>query len=177
LPLFKFTGARFADEIRRRREAITGRTLSARIRVPEELIWWYWQEFGTATRATDSERTAPYPIPGEDSTSKGVAFEGRDGGLVIRHRVWHPGVYPRAFVRMVIDEIVAGAWQDIADDLVHGRLAEAHEALLSKSLTRAKELIVESMAQQLTGTRPDGKLGGASASEVFNTQAEIVDTT
>jgi hypothetical protein len=172
--MFKFKSTKFLAEIKRRREAVSAAVISARIRVPEEHVWWYWHEFGTASRATMGTANAQgYQIVplNADILSFPTA-----GERVFTHKVWHPGVYPRAIVRKVINQIVAEAFTDIAEPLAQGKLDLVRQILLERSIVRAKELIAHSMAQELIGTRVDGKLEGRDAASVFTEQAEIVDT-
>lgn len=171
-----FSSTRFLAALDQRIANVRSRTASARITVPEELIWWYFQEFGTASRATmgtsNPDGYEIVPIHGDF-----LKFPGKDGETVYSKAVHHPGVYPRAFIRRILDDIVNAAMKDVGQALLaNGYSFDAvAQALIDYSLPRAKEMIVQSMAEELTGTRHYHS--GRSASEMFAEGAQIVDTT
>lgn len=182
---FTITSTRWIEELQRRQEALTSQRVCARLRVSEDLAWWFFQEFGTATRADpyskaqgignmprDAEgRYLILPLYGSE-----LRFPGADGEQVVTSKVWHPGVYPRAFVRAALDNIRIDFAKSVAPFVARGEMNLAQEMLLNEVMIRALEAITENINQELTGIRDDGRLGGQSAAEAFSEGAEVVAT-
>lgn len=108
--------------------------------------------------------------------AKELRFPGPDGEEITAQKVWHPGVYPRAFVRNALDDIMKDFAATVAPYVATGQMNLAQEALMNEVMQRALELIVEQIDQELIGTRDDGRLGGQTAGEAFSEGAEIVQS-
>src|SRR6478752_1499987 len=99
------TNGAFGAHLQRRIEAWHGRKIGARIRVPPELSWWYWQEFGTATRG-DQPQASGHTYPIYPVNAKMLSWPGASGQRVFSHGVpAHPGIPPRRSVTKVLDDI------------------------------------------------------------------------
>lgn len=171
----KLTGD-FLERIRLRSEKFASiQHIAATIVVPDDMIWWYYNEYGTATKSLVNPGIAYDIVP---VNANSLAFPGADGGTVFAHAVLHPGIKPSKMVEMVREEIrvyVAKAVKEYFTEFDFDPTL-VKESLLSTIMPRVKEFITQSFAQQLTGVRVDGKLGGRSAAEVFDQEATVVDT-
>lgn len=186
----------FVQQLRERVKKWEGtQAPAARIVVPDELRWWYFNEFGTATKWEDpggrvlNARLAgvPPPIHGKQKyqivpvDAKALAFPVR-GTLVITKLVNHPGIRPSRSVTKALADIERTMKDRVRDALYAGaaddptRLKEA----VQEAAEQAIQHIAESMSRNLAGAREavenggEGKLGGRSAAEVFQSEARIV---
>lgn len=176
--MFTVKSKNFLKELRRRRRAF-GARISGRITVPPELSWWYYQEFGTATLSELHPSKRWYRIDPVNAKVLSWPDPNEPGGRTFREFTFHPGVRPRAIVRQVLSQIRNGAAQDLEASMLSGgfRPEIVKQRLLDKTMVEALKAIVRSMAVELPGTRPDGgKLEGQSAADVFESGAQIVDT-
>jgi hypothetical protein len=176
----------FTKVAQRRAEFARVKQISGRICVPPELQYWYWQEFGTAVGGTN--RVTPDPVGGASGSTYPIApvntnmlkfpWKGEDYYTSLVKN--HPGVPPHHSVTKQLKVI-----KDLAIiNLELASLAEGFlsvegimDSLLLKTLPQAINLISRQMEQDLTGTRPEGRLGGQSAASDFNTKAFVKDTT
>lgn len=162
--------------------------ISARLVVPEELRWWYFHEFGSAT-FNEKHPTGAYPIvpitapylkfPNpEGKYISSEMFSHFDDGFTRRFKVMHPGVRPTHMITLVLDDIRQMAATEIVQAMVSSRYSKdaVRERLVQVVLQQAKQIIVESIEAHLEGQREDGKLHGRSAGEVFNDYAVVKDT-
>ena len=186
-PIVKITpksNGGFAKEFGARAASFRGAQIAARIQVPSDLTWWYFLEFGTATRQED----APVPGPGAaypirpvdhgDHTLHTLAWPGEGGETVFRKLVpAHPGIRPHPFVRQAIPDILSQWAIDIRAALVEGgfRMSTIKDSLMEETMPYALALLVSNLAAAAPGTRPDGNLLGDTAASVFEEEAEIVD--
>lgn len=147
--------------------------ISARIFAPDDLIWWYWQEHGTASRGEAGG--APYPI--DPVNAKALAFPDAQGKLVFRQHVEHPGIAPRHSVLKAIPDIEAQSRTKLAAALTDGGLDNPStlQTAVTAAVTEAKAQIVTSMSENIPGTRIDGKLAGDTAASVFDAEAEVIE--
>src|SRR5438445_444717 len=89
-----FRSTKLLDELRRRKQEFA-QPIRARIRVPSDLRWWYWQEFGI-----------PHSYPIRPINAKMLVFpDSRTGGTVVTPYVNHPGLKPRRMVSKVLEPI------------------------------------------------------------------------
>lgn len=174
----------FREQIRKRQQAWSQAKVSARITVPDELSWWYWNEFGTASKADPGRGSgAPYPI--EPVNGKALVFQGRAGTVITSRVDAHPGVRPSRSVaesRQQIDQVmrdaVAKAIAQSADK------PELVQEALQSAARQAVEIIGEAMNRNLQPSRDGdsefpnqaGRLGGGGrrAGDVFVQNAQIV---
>lgn len=164
----------FATKMAARIEAWRGqgKKIAAGIHAPDELSWWAFQEYGTASRGEAGG--VPYTI--DPVNAEALAFPGPNGTTIVRKQVIHPGIPPRHSVGKVIPDIEEASAEKIAAALNGGALDDPTllVAAVTDAVTDAKAKIVESMAQNIPGTRVDGKLLGRTASSVFDELAEVV---
>jgi hypothetical protein len=171
---------RFTERLERRIAALNkADRVAARIEAPPELRWWYWLEFGTASRGDAGRASGNYyeidPVNAE------VLRFPYGGEMVLRDHVDHPGIRPHRSITKALPQI-----REATQSLIHQYLQagaadnpkELQDALLD-SVSNAKALIVESMAVNIPGHRevePErGRLGGASAAEAFEAMAKVVN--
>lgn len=166
---------RFLDELKRRSAEFRGKTVAARIQVPPSLYFWYWLEFGTALRGEDPTRQHTYPI--DPVNKKALHWTNPGGDSHFAFHVDHPGIRPHLIVRNVLESIREAAGLTLSEIIPNSgfSVAAIREGLLSNIMPNAKSQIVESMALKAPGVRSDGKLEGRSASEVFASEAKIVE--
>jgi hypothetical protein len=187
----KLTSLKLVDHLQAKAKKAAGARVSAAIRVPDELSWWYFQEFGTASRMdadapTGTEHGEGYPIlpvngkglklpaGGEYPTETVVPAVGPP------HTLMHPGVHPKSFVRSILGEIGSTATRAVIQSIGESQLDvdAVREVLVGEVMPKIVDMIADSMAASgLAQRRTDGegKLGAESPSEVFRDKAEIVD--
>lgn len=185
----KFSGTVTAMFERRKAAWSAQKTVGAKLTVPPELAWWYFQEFGTAGQNVTGEQASEtyeiHPLPGNlaahqsNNPSQLVFMLG--GELVTRGAVLHhPGVRSAGFVRKA---------QPIFNQTIHEKLREALNAgahedptkienVVLQSMQLIKDEIVDSMAVQLghfsDGDDPQyGRLKGQKPEDVFKANALI----
>jgi hypothetical protein len=154
-------------------------TVAARIVVPPELSWWYFQEVGVPHG---------YMIHGTAARQGEIAFPS-SGGQVVAPFVNHPGLKARHMVGSVMPEVRMDAHATLAEYMANGGADNPAglQLAIMESAGRAKKLIAGSFEQQLPSPpRPEpdptyaatqsGKLGGAKAAEVFSALAQVIDT-
>jgi hypothetical protein len=177
---------KFIDELRKRSQSFQGAQIGARIQVPSDLIWWYWLEFGTAGRqdagAPVRSGKTTYPIAPVDrggaATLDTLHWVDENGSHFPLRVAAHPGIRPHPFVRPILADIKAFAVRDVLAALAGDggfRVVNVKSQLMQNTMHRIVEMISESLATVAPGTRPDGKLDGNTAAEVFEEGAEVVD--
>jgi hypothetical protein len=167
----------------RQREWGSVKTIAARIVVPDSMQWWYWQEFGTAVGGregvTDPAGGASghtYEIPGGNPYP--VTFPGEDGKPVTAFVKAHPGVPSHHFVAKSLKDILLSAHQNFIESLHEGgywSVASVKNALLERTMPAAIQRIGIEIAKELPNARPDGKLEGLHAYEVWESDSKIKD--
>lgn len=185
----KVVSTKLRSRLMRIANNMRGAQIAARIQVPSDLSWWYWQEFGSASRQRSD---APFPggiggnytikpidreSNGDDYASVKVLHWGPEGGGVFAPSVSHPGIRPRLFVRQAIPQIMRQFGADVAAALKGGAYTEnvLKRVLMEQTMPYALALIVSNLETAAPGTREDGRLLGNSAAETFEEEAEIVD--
>lgn len=171
-------------QIRNKIQEWKGAKIAARITVPPELQWWYWQEFGTAvggrsgqTDPTGGASGHKYPIRPVNTTM--LAWTGPDGKQVLVPEVKeHPGVPSHHFVtRTLPDNLEIAAIKLIAAmDRSAWSVKTVRDSLLGETMPRVKENIVQMIELTLPGINPGGKLKGQAAADVFDQESKIVDS-
>lgn len=173
----KKTPNSFLEVMRKRRSdwSAAGK-IAARIVVPPDLRWWYWQEFGTAiggrTRNVDSTGGASGSTYSIKPLGPGYPLKWPEG---MAWNVNHPGVPSHHFVtRTLPDNLKLAAIKIIAAmDRSQWNVATVRDSLLGEVMPRVKENIVQMISITLTGTREDGKLLGQTAADDFDQRANI----
>lgn len=164
--MFKLTSLKLVDQLKQKAAEMRGRNLSAAITVPEELKWWYYQEFGTV---------GPYTIAPRDGEMLKLPEK---GDFPIFHKaVTHPGVRAKHFIKKVEPEIQQMAAHKLAEALSSSGYDPdaAHSALLQDVMPEVVNLISGSMETNLGHSREDGKLHGENPADAYRDGAEIVD--
>lgn len=183
--MFAPTSTRFLNELKRRRQ-VFNKPIVARLHVPPDLKWWYWQEFGTATRGeTPYASGSAYPIRpinadylkfpdpenkyGSDPRLELPESDGYARWFIVKA---HPGIRPRRMVRQALSDIRQMAGHQLLPAIATFDPTIVR-AVLQQVMEQAKVMIVESFDKNLPGNRSDGRLGGQSAADVFAEQATI----
>jgi len=163
--MFKFTSTKLAANLEALRQQYVGKNLSAKVVVPPELSWWYYQEFGTV--GPYSIRGVVLPATPEYPEAKGFP------------EVHHPGVPARHFVRDSLQRIREESASTMVTALHGGDYAysAANEVLFSTIMVNVIDTIAESMGQVLHQKGYEGsKLGGQQPEDVFKESATIIDS-
>lgn len=158
---------RFVAELERRIAALGSSNPAATIVVPDEMSWWYIQEFGTADEyAIDPVVAKELLFPDPDNP---------DGERIHAKHVEHPPIRARHMVSSVIEDIHQKVQEDFAATVASSGFdgEEIRYTFLTGTMEDVKQIIADSFAERLPGTREDGRLLGESASEVFISDAEI----
>lgn len=156
-------------------------TLYGKLRVPPELYWWYYNEFGTATKSTAQSGgvgRSEYKIEGNP-----LVFWGLDTGTLVKTSfVMHPGTKASRFVQLSLPEFEHSLKEDlnryfrsILDN------PESLKDLLYVGLDILYKLIGANMSLTLqfdvdyhpAGLDAGGKLGGVKAYKVWLDKAYI----
>lgn len=163
------TSGSFLEELERRIDSVGSERISATITVPDEMQWWYYQEFGTP----DS-----YPI--DPVYAKELVFpdpSNEAGPRIHAAHVNHPPIRARHMVSAILTDIEETVQSDFALAAVESGFdgEEIRQTIVYSTMEKVKSMIAESFAQRLPGTREDGRLLGQSAAEVFESDAEIIE--
>jgi hypothetical protein len=181
--MFTVRGTKFKQQLQTMQAEFSGKRISAKITVPPEMLWWYWQEFGTASFA-ERGTTAPsgYEVPSLANQVEGkyLYFVSRqDGAAHIRHSVFVLGIPAKHMVTLSIPDIQKRVKEDTAIALKQGGydFNYLRDYFISQTMPAIKEIIRQSFQDQLaTTTRETGRLD-VTAAEEFEAKAEIIDLT
>lgn len=170
--------------------------LKATLVVGPEASFWKYLEFGTATRRGESVQGAPdaaefgvtgpgseyeihphgnYPLrfPDKENVYSGLEHNA-EGEALADAILHHPGISPTAFLRSQLADIADHFSALVKQSVEQSGIAlTSFKAALMPSMTIAKSLIVDSLSKAASGTRPDGKLQGQTAAEVFDSATTI----
>jgi hypothetical protein len=146
-----------------------------RIEVPPELIWWYYQEYGTAVRGEPGKASGvPYDI--KPVIAKALRIPQGNGSFsFVREIKDHPGIPARYSVKKILPELEKYCKEQFAKP---GIIDDPK--FLAKTSKECAEfaikLIAESLDRNLDGIRRiDGKLEGDYPGEVFEKLAKVVE--
>jgi len=152
--MFKLKSGRLMDELRRRAEQMARDNIKLKLTVPPEHIWWYYQEFGTAT-FNENAPGSKYRIPGEENVgAKTLHFYWERLGEVVHFEyVWHPGVHPKHMITDIEKELRSTLADSVKEALAEGKFSyEVLRGQLTQvGMARVKELIVQAFDQKLGG--------------------------
>lgn len=156
----------------------TGRKVTGLLSVGPEAYFWYYQEFGTATRGGSGE---PYII--EATPGKTLTFP-HNGSVVHVKAVLHPGIHPARFVSKSLPTILSEGGAALAERFMEMgfTVAAAADAMENVIMPMALDMIVTQLSVDVPGTRPAGegypagKLEGQTAAEVFEGAATLTTT-
>jgi hypothetical protein len=156
------------------------RMIAAKIIVPPEMIWWYWQEFGTALYAERSPSYPGYDVPSVPDISITLRFEGEDGRTILTKHVFTTGVPAKHMVTSIHDAIRQYAFTRIREVIKATQYNPAglEQLLLEDIMPRVKDMIRDSFAENLHehAGRQFGRLP-IPPEEEFESKATIVNTT
>lgn len=183
LPFKTQIAGKFVEQVEARARKWADTKISARITVPDELVWWYWQEFGTAASG-DAGRASGHTYEIVPVKAKYLIYPYQGKKVMTLKVEAHPGIKPRRSVTKALPDIRDNTKTTVRQALHQGGADHPElirEAILEATLA-AKRRIVASIAENITGTRvgdPDnfispGRLGGETAASVFDSQAQVV---
>jgi hypothetical protein len=180
--MFTVQSTKFLPNLRGMRERFKGiNQFSYKIVVPPEMIWWYWQEFGTALYA--ERGTKPGNEVGYDVTpiNKGALkfYDRGAGDFRIAAKTFVYGIPPHHMVTDSLPEIEIEMKQSVMQAFREAEYDanKIHEILLTKMMPRIKEIIRQAFEIKLNlPSRPNGKLDQSAADE-FEQKAEVKDNT
>lgn len=141
--------------------------MAARIVVPPDMAWWYYQEFGT---------TGPYPIDPKDP-NRWLKLPPKGMNDIYWKHVEHPGVEPKLYITEIEQEILQVSADLLARGLIEGNYSSAYcaEVLNAQVMPTVRDMIAESMRNHLNASREDGgQLKGQEPADVFIANATIV---
>lgn len=171
--------SKLSEALAQRRADWQQARLSARVTVPPELKWWYWNEFGTAARGDTSRGASGSAYPIDPINKELLSFPTEEGQVVAKH-VDHPGIHPHRFVQNSLPGIMDFARVNIKGAFIRSHLeAEAVRIqLMEVVMPEAISEIARFMFFALPGTRMGeySGLNGQVASDVFEREAKIVNT-
>lgn len=157
------------------------KVIAAKIVVTPEMVWWYWQEFGTAAFAERSPSYPGYDVPSVPDISITLRFQGEDGRIVLTKHVFTTGVPAKHMVSSIQDDIRKYAFTRIREVLKATKYNPAglEQVLLEDIMPRIKDMIKESFADNLNehAGRQFGRLHGSTPEQEFENNATIVSTT
>lgn len=177
--MFTVESGSFLNSLQKMQNSFQGLdVLSFDLVVPPEMVWWYWQEFGTALfaeKGTDN----PYGYTIVPKNAKALRFYDRNvGDFRIAKEVFVYGIPAHHMVtnslpeiRVTIKGYVAQAMKESGYDML-----ALKEILLTKMMPEIKEIVRQAFEAALDNSpRPGGKLDVPAAVE-FENKATIVDT-
>lgn len=162
------------------------RKLAVVIHTPPELNWWYYNEFGTATKREGmGSPTGYYEIPGSGTSIfmyKGVLHKRTAG----KNPVHHPGTKASHAVSLAQPDYQNALKQAVRRGFSFGALNSPDKLLVSmhEGMVHAKELIARNYDSLLQnndyhsppgGTIGTGKLGGRKAADDYRALATVED--
>jgi hypothetical protein len=163
---FNLQKSLFLKELNKRaRDFSARRTIAYRIRVPEDLKFWYWLEFGTAGRQDadapfKTAHSGTYPIDPvhAGALSWGDATHPNDGnGGRFQMHVDHPGIRPRLIYRGVRDDILFFARSVLSKSLSMGiEVASLKSALRTVVMPYAVAQMGKRLDEQAPGVKARG---------------------
>lgn len=186
LPLNLKSNGQFLKRMQEREAKWKSSQISSTIHAPDELRWWYWQEFGTAASGDVSKGASgrTYSIDPVDANL--LAYPNGSGTTIVPTVEAHPGIKPRRPVAKAMPEIEETVKEEVHQAFEQGAADDPSKLkrAVHDAVEKAKGHIVDSLAVHVSGIRgvntqfpkQSGKLGGRSAASVFNEKTTIVDS-
>lgn len=142
------------------------------ITVPDDLNWWYFQEYGTGTRGESGKASgSSYDIV--PTSGMYLKIPNALGGYVFVPIVKdHPGINARYSVTKILPELQKYSDSKLREYSILRNPSEL-ETIIKDIADKAKELIIKSFEENLPGSREDGKLEGKTAAQVFSERATV----
>lgn len=183
--MFTVKSTKLSKNLERMRSQFTGiNKLSFKLVVPPEMIWWFWQEFGTAMyaeRGTKAGNEVGYDVPNaSNGDAKTLRFYDRTlGQFRLAKHTFVFGIPAHHMVTDSLPEIeltikasIPKAFREADYDL-----NKIHDILLTEMMPKIKEIIREAFATKLDlPSRPNGRLEQSAADE-FEQKATIETNT
>jgi hypothetical protein len=169
LPLKTTISGTFQEKLEQRRAQWSSvHQIAAVVTVPDDMIWWVYNEFGTAPHSIDAKNGLL------------IFPDTRNPGETVKTpHVDHPGTRASHMVALVEERCKDRAIEDLHNNLPPNFSPEEYKAVLMDSTMPAiKEIIRSSFEATLSDkVRIDGggKLGSQTAAEVFEEKAFISD--
>jgi hypothetical protein len=153
--------------------------IAAVIRVPPEMIWWYWQEWGTgvyAEKGTKPGNEVGYFVPAPENTEANILlFYNQDGQLIYREEVFVFGIPAKHMVGSVEKDareiLKEGTRKALKERGYNPEALRSH--LLDELMPRIKELIRRSFESNLSSEARDRGRLPVSPAEEFESKAKI----
>ncbi len=178
-------GSPYLRELLQRRAEFIGKEIAYLIRVPPDLSFWYFLEFGTAGR---QDAAAPFktshsgtyaidPLNGRYLRIPDAHVPNNPDGSRFTLHVDHPGIKPRLIYRGVRESVLARAVEGVGEAFSttgQVRVAAIEQAMQENIMPFAVEAMGAALDRAAPGTRVDGKLTGTTAQQVWNDEATIV---
>lgn len=161
------------DALNNMRNAANVENFAASLRVPDELFWWIYLEFGTGIRGDNP--TSGYTIEPVNSRMLHF-FEVASGKERFAKSVFMPGIPAFHMITSIYNDILAYEKQFILDALRKSNynLDAAKELVYLEMMPHIKEMIVESFRENLPNhDREFGRLS-KTATQAFEEGLEIV---
>jgi hypothetical protein len=172
MPL-QITSSKFRDELKRRKEAFKGPSISAVLKVPPSLWFIYMQEHGTSTRGD-------HPTPAYDIYPKNadvLSWVGPNGHRVFKQFIHdHPGIPALHFIAQELEEIRQELAAVVARTLLESGwdFEAVREAFLNIGMEQVKQRVAQAIELRLgKNPRDDGKLKGENPADLFREGAYI----
>jgi hypothetical protein len=174
----------FSQLAQRKKELGSVTSISASIVVPDSMKWWIWQEFGTATRGDPGHASGQsyeiLPVKGKALRWPNATSPTEEDGSRIQPFVEaHPGIPSHHFVTKSLQDILQTAHKHFSEALHQGKvwsLEAVKNALITRTMPAAIHRISIEMMREIPDARPDGRLDGLHAYEVWERDAKVVDT-
>jgi hypothetical protein len=172
---FSVKSERFLEELQRRAQQFAGLTqIAALIQVPEELIWWYWVEFGTAAyNGGEGYMITP-------NNAHNLRFYSRqDQAIHFAHEIFTLGIPPHHMITKIEGDLQEYIRTTVRETLLNTGFDPQvlHQVLIEQIMPEVKRMIVQSFEDNLTNSvRPFGRIDQTPA-EMFEQQATIIDQT
>lgn len=183
---------KLTKQLQDKAKQFANRRIAGLLQASDDIAWWYYQEFGTATRFDPGDyngfvppSTAPggyeiHPVNAQAILLPATSAYPQEAIIPYigpPFTALHPGVVPKMFVRRILPQIDEQSTQALASALVHSGYdpQEVKDVLLQDVLPAAKQAIVSSIAESLNQNRPDGKLEGVDPATTFEAGTTITD--
>lgn len=168
--MFKLSSSKLTQHLLDRAAQSRGRTIAACIDLPEDMDWWYYQEFGTV-RSYVMEMPVTLPATMEFSKPTFLPYIGPPRTAL------HPPISPKKYITRILPEIREVINQGVANAFVKSDFDPnaAQDHLISEVMPKVVEMIAESMGESLTQPREDGKLKGIMPADEYRAKAQITD--
>lgn len=177
--MFTIKSLQFLEQLKKMRSEFGSvNKVAFTITVPPEMVWWYWQEYGTALYA---ERSTSNPVgyyvrPQEAQALK--FYDRATGNFRITNETFVYGIPAHHMITDILPEIQQQIREISVEGMKQGyNINNLHSYLETVGVPHIIQIISESFATKLDlPVREGGRIGGTAAEE-FDQKVQIVDTT